>query len=136
MNVIDAIIRYESGELSQEETRALFEELVSTGQIFELQGHYQRTARDLGLLFPLPTARSSDDTDFLAEAPRRAEYPSYVVTLRFQYPAWDEVDGIPYQIEARSKSEAINRARRQARDDGHLYGGKGRVSFKAVPVED
>jgi hypothetical protein len=51
----------------------------------------------------------------------------YTVTLRFQYPAWDEKDGITYSdILARSKSEAVKFARQDMRRDGHLpASGKG-----------
>lgn len=63
----------------------------------------------------------------VAEPPLRWD-----VRLTFQYPAWDEHDGLWYpSIEANSKSEANAIARRQADIDGHLCGGKGRVSFKA-----
>ena len=55
------------------------------------------------------------------------------VTMRFQYPSWDEIDGIVYRdIRAESKAEANARARRMAADDGHLHGGKGRVTFSAT----
>lgn len=55
------------------------------------------------------------------------------VTLRFQYPAWDETNGIVYlEISARSKAEAIKFARRMAYNYGHIgTGGKGRVTFSA-----
>lgn len=57
---------------------------------------------------------------------------TFQVTLRFQFPAWDEVDGITYEIEANSKAEAIDRARREARRDGHTPAtGKGRATFSA-----
>jgi hypothetical protein len=57
----------------------------------------------------------------------------YVVTLRFQFPAWDEKDGIRFAgIVAESKSEAIRLARREAERDGHIPGArKGRVTFTA-----
>lgn len=56
----------------------------------------------------------------------------YMVTLRFQFPAWDEVDGIVYtDISARSKSDAIRIARESVRNDGHTGGGKGRYWFIA-----
>jgi hypothetical protein len=58
----------------------------------------------------------------------------FKVTLRFQHPAWDERDGIPYEIDARSKSEAIRWARLQANRDGHTIG-CGRHWFKAEQVE-
>jgi hypothetical protein len=59
----------------------------------------------------------------------------YIVTLRFQFPAHDERDGIPFEQVAKSKADAIRYARREADNAGHLCGGKGRVSFKAVEVE-
>lgn len=56
----------------------------------------------------------------------------FKVTLRFQFPAWDEVNGLPYRVEASSKSEAIKRVRRQAERDGHIPNReKGRATFKA-----
>lgn len=55
------------------------------------------------------------------------------VKLTFQYPAWDEVMGIDYPgIVAKSKSEANANARRKASRDGHLCGGKGRVTLTAT----
>jgi len=45
--MIQAIISYESGEMSQDETIQFFAELVMTGFINAMQGHYQRTAQDL-----------------------------------------------------------------------------------------
>jgi hypothetical protein len=53
----------------------------------------------------------------------------YKVILRFQYPAWDEKDGIPFYVTATSKNEACARARRWAELDGHIPGAhKGRVT--------
>ncbi|HEJ4407822.1 TPA: hypothetical protein SL557_000101 [Pseudomonas aeruginosa] len=64
--------------------------------------------------------------------PTAAKRKCFDVTMRFQYPAWDEVDGIVYRaIEADSRSEANALARRMADQDGHLGGGKGRVTFSA-----
>lgn len=55
------------------------------------------------------------------------------VKLTFQYPAWDETDGIDYSnIVAKNKSDANAIARRKASRDGHLHGGKGRVVFTAT----
>lgn len=63
-------------------------------------------------------------------------FDTYDVVMRFQYPAWDEVDGIPYPgISARSKSEAIETARGYAQRDGHAIGGKGRYWFTATLSE-
>lgn len=57
----------------------------------------------------------------------------YLVTLRFQYPAWDEANGIAIYVTADSKAEAIDRARRDARRDGHTPAtGKGRATFTAT----
>lgn len=54
------------------------------------------------------------------------------VRLTFQYPAWDEVNGIEYPgIPAHSKTAANAIARRRASNDGHLCGGKGRATFTA-----
>jgi len=42
-----AIIQYESGELSADDTRELFQYLVDTGLAWQLQGSYGRTAAAL-----------------------------------------------------------------------------------------
>ena len=44
---VDDIIRYENGELTEEETLALFQTGVDEGWIWTLQGSYGRTAADL-----------------------------------------------------------------------------------------
>ncbi len=41
------IIAYESGELDQEATIAIFQRLVHSGLAWQLQGHYGRTANAL-----------------------------------------------------------------------------------------
>lgn len=59
----------------------------------------------------------------------------YTVRQTVQYPAWNERDGITFTVEASSKADAIQRARREAWDLG-LYGGEqGRRTFKVVSVE-
>lgn len=53
MSELDKIIAYEQGELSEEDTIALFQSLVSSGLVWKLQGHYGRTAKamlDAGLI--------------------------------------------------------------------------------------
>jgi hypothetical protein len=47
MHIISEISRYESGELTEVETEALFQRLLDTGIIYHLQGHYQLTASNL-----------------------------------------------------------------------------------------
>lgn len=45
------------------------------------------------------------------------------VVVRFQYPSWDEVDGLLYEgICAASKADANKIVRRRASDDGHTIG--------------
>jgi len=47
MDIVDAIIEFESGQLTDEETIELFQELISSGKISALQGSYQRMAAAL-----------------------------------------------------------------------------------------
>lgn len=46
-DVVDRIMRYEAGEMSEEETIVFFQELVDSGMVNKLQGSYQRTAAAL-----------------------------------------------------------------------------------------
>lgn len=47
MDLIDKIIAYESGELSNDEIIELFSKLVENGQAWSLQGSYGRMASSL-----------------------------------------------------------------------------------------
>jgi len=45
MNIdINKIIKYESDEMDQEEVIEFFQELINSGYVWRLQGHYGRTA--------------------------------------------------------------------------------------------
>jgi len=44
---IDKIISYEQGELDEDQTVELFQELINDGSAWTLQGHYGRTATAL-----------------------------------------------------------------------------------------
>lgn len=45
--IINNIIQYENGNLSEEEEVKFFQELINTGMAWELQGHYGRVAEHL-----------------------------------------------------------------------------------------
>ena len=45
--IVDNIISYEMGELSQENTMELFSELIKSGKVWVLQGCYGRQAQAL-----------------------------------------------------------------------------------------
>ena len=47
MDMPSQIIRYENGELTEEEENEFFQELVNSGMAWKLQGHYGRTATNL-----------------------------------------------------------------------------------------
>ena len=45
--LVDRIIRYEDGQMEWSEVVEFFQDLISSGFILNLQGHYQRTAQML-----------------------------------------------------------------------------------------
>ena len=47
MNSVDFIIDYESKSLTEDEIIEGFQQMIDSGLAFQLQGHYQRTARAL-----------------------------------------------------------------------------------------
>ena len=47
MKMIYTLMDYEKGKLNAEETIKLFQNLIDSGLIFGLQGHYLEVARDL-----------------------------------------------------------------------------------------
>ena len=46
-NLTERIVAYEQGELDEQQTIQLFQELVDSGMIMNLQGHYGRLAFQL-----------------------------------------------------------------------------------------
>jgi hypothetical protein len=46
-NLTERIVQYEQGNLNQEQTIQLFQELVDSGLVNKLQGHYGRLAFQL-----------------------------------------------------------------------------------------
>ena len=55
MQLVDRLIAYEEGQLTEDQEIAFFEHLVQTGTCWQLQGHYQRVAATLieaGLIKP------------------------------------------------------------------------------------
>jgi hypothetical protein len=64
-DMTEAIMQYETGELTEEDTFELFSKLIKNGMAWSLQGHYGRTAKamiDAELLTP-----NGDFTDLLKE---------------------------------------------------------------------
>lgn len=47
MSQIEKIVAYENGELSDQEIVDLFQELIDSGLVWKLQGHYGRVAKTL-----------------------------------------------------------------------------------------
>ncbi len=61
---------------------------------------------------------------------------TFNVLLTFRFPSWDYKAGVPYEVVASSKSEAIKKARRFAEHDGHVpMRGMGKATFKATPAD-
>lgn len=46
-DLVDLMMDFEQGILSEEDTIALFQELIDTGMAYQLQGSYGRTAEAL-----------------------------------------------------------------------------------------
>lgn len=62
-------------------------------------------------------------------------HKTFDVVMRFEHPAWDEVDGITYPgIGATGKADANKQVRSMAERDGHAIGGRGRYTFKATEI--
>ena len=62
MRLVDQLIAYEEGQITQDEEVAFFEHLVETGVCWQLSGHYQREAATLieaGLIKPPEWAKAT-----------------------------------------------------------------------------
>lgn len=46
-DVLDQIIRYETGEMDGDEIKAFFQKIIDSGLVWQLQGSYGRTANTL-----------------------------------------------------------------------------------------
>lgn len=46
-DLVTAIIAFEQGEMEREDIVDLFQHLIDTGMVWQLQGFYGRTAKDL-----------------------------------------------------------------------------------------
>ena len=47
MQLVDQLIAYEEGQVTEDEQIALFQHLIDTGTCWHLPGHYQRVAATL-----------------------------------------------------------------------------------------
>lgn len=59
MNMIDLMIAFENGDLSDDKVIEMFQELIDNGMVWKLQGSYGRTARfliDNGYCHAMPNA--------------------------------------------------------------------------------
>jgi hypothetical protein len=62
LQLVDQLIAYEEGHLTEDEEIALFQHLIDTGTCWQLEGHYHRVAATLieaGLIKPLERATAS-----------------------------------------------------------------------------
>jgi hypothetical protein len=64
LSLVDRIMQYESGLLEPEQVVELFQKLVDTGMVWDLQGSYGREAKrliDAGLVEPLHVTQEVDE---------------------------------------------------------------------------
>lgn len=64
-DVVDFLMRYDAGDLSESEFITLFQYLIDTGMAWHLQGRIGRTAQDLieSGVCQRPAANTDDDPD-------------------------------------------------------------------------
>jgi hypothetical protein len=66
-NYLDYIIRYEDGQLSDDEFVGLFQYLVNCGKAWKLQGHYGRVAHVLIEQGIITDPYADSDLDYIPE---------------------------------------------------------------------
>jgi hypothetical protein len=62
VQLVDQLIAYEEGQMTEDEQIALFQHLIDTGTCWHLEGHYQRVGATLieaGLIKPLERAEAN-----------------------------------------------------------------------------
>jgi hypothetical protein len=62
VRLVDQLIAYEEGQITEDQEVAFFEHLVETGTCWQLSGHYQRVAATLieaGLIKPPELAEAN-----------------------------------------------------------------------------
>ncbi len=102
--------------------------LLASGQFYTFANGYDKS-ETVGTLTEVEAALGLRT---VAPAHQAKITRSWKVTMRFAYPAWDEVEGIVYaDIVADRKSGAVKQARTQAEIDGHACSGRGRYWFTA-----
>jgi len=94
------------------------------------EGTLEEVEVAMGLRAPPEPAPASEEVMPAKVIPQKK---TFNVTMRFQPPAWNEKDGVPFNgIEANSKREANEEARRLASAADLLGWHKGRVTFTAT----
>jgi hypothetical protein len=62
LQLVDQLIAYEEGQITEDQEIALFQHLIDTGTCWHLEGHYQRVAATLieaGLIKPPEWAKAN-----------------------------------------------------------------------------
>ena len=81
-DIVDDMMAFESGEMSEKEMIKMFQRMVNTGQVWSLQGSYGRGAQsllDAGLI-KYPTKKTYDYYGFLIPV-RKKKLKSKVKTI-------------------------------------------------------
>ena len=106
-DVVNDVMRYESGEMDEDEMIAFFQRLIDDGIVWQLQGSYGRTAQsliDAGLCHPAHTASKTGSSDpaWLTE---RNNDPYGTPNKRYNKDTGEYYDN-PFWVE--NKAEMIN----------------------------